>query len=166
MPSTTGSHGTTRRGSAARAGRRHADVHVQPLDALARTEMPAVADKRKRIALLDDRLCLGTCERMLARRRSRAPPLPPRSRSASKRRSASSISAGSCRCSCSSRKTDGEQLGLHGARQLEPLDSAQDASTAATCSKVDASRIIKLLIDPERETAGSRRNRCSITAEK
>ena len=70
--STTGSHGSDRLEAApAVLGRRHADVHVQPLHALPAHGDAAVADERHVALLLDDRLRLRARERVRRRRRDR-----------------------------------------------------------------------------------------------
>ena len=124
--STTGSHGHDRLEAApALLGRRHADVHVQPLHALAPDGDAAVADERHVALLLDDRLRLGQRERMRRGRGDREA-LAPRRRPRPPRRSAGSAASTSATvvADVGVRLEDRrEELGLQPPRQLAALDA-------------------------------------------
>ena len=162
MPSTTGSHGDDRLEAAPTVlGRGHADVHMQPLDALAAHRDAAVADERHVALLLDDRLSLGARERMRRRRCDRETLSSGRGCSGAPQRGQRLVDLRGRRADI---RVDlehrGEELGLQRARAArDHRHRARMRSTAATWPKVSASRIISSSSTPSENGAVSP-NRC------
>ena len=144
-------------------GTRHPDVDVQPLHPLPPHRDAAVTDELHVPLLLDDRLRLGQRERVSRGGRDRETFGLGRLGGRAAERRQRSLVLGDVRADVRVRLEHRcEELGLHLARELAALDSAQHAVDGGDLPYVPASRIISSSSTPS-ENGGAPPNRCSIS---